>query len=135
MAYGCFSDVLRFLALVLGLLCLVLLLVGFWLGGEQVAVWTLTTSPSTELNVNVWGPVPDLHVVVWWQDLARATNTRLGGVSVRAWIVSVTTGCGGSHAHPDVLNAACGTKKRGSHHRHNAGRPTDFGRNRWHRDV
>ncbi len=33
----------------------------------------------------------DLHFVVWWQDLARETNTRLGGISVRAWIVSVTT--------------------------------------------
>ena len=54
----------RFLVLVLGVLCLVLLLVGFWLGAEQVARWTLTTSPSTELNVNVWGPVPDLCFAV-----------------------------------------------------------------------
>ena len=91
MAYGCCSEVLRFLALVLGVLCLALLLVGFWLGAEQVRGWTIATSPSTELNVNVWGPASDLHVVVWWQDLARETNTRLGGVSVRAWTVSVTT--------------------------------------------
>ncbi len=91
MAYGCLADVLCFLALVLGVLCLVLLLVGVCLGTEQVAVWTLTTSPSTELNVNVWGPRPDVQIVVWWQDLAQETNTRLGGVSVRAWIVSATT--------------------------------------------
>ncbi len=91
MAYSCFSDVLRFLALVLGVLCLALLLVGLWLGAEQVRVWTLTPSPSTELNVNVWGPAPDLYAVIWWQDLAREANTWLGGVSVRAWIVSMTT--------------------------------------------
>ena len=91
MAYGCLSDILRFLVLVLGVLCLALLLVGFWLGAEQVAVWTLTTSPSTELNVNVWGPAPDLHVVVWWQDLARETNTRLGGVNVQARSVASAT--------------------------------------------
>ncbi len=56
---------------------------GLWLATEQVAVWTLTPSPSTELDVNVWGPAPDLYVVVWRQDLARETNTRLGGMSVR----------------------------------------------------
>ena len=90
MAYSCCSDVLR-LALVLGVRCLVLLLVGLSRGAAQVAVWTLTTAPSIELNVKGWGPAPDLYAVIWWQDLAREANTWLGGVSVRAWIVSMTT--------------------------------------------
>ncbi len=53
MAYGCLTDVLRFLLLVLGVLCLALSLTGLWLGPEHSAVWTLTTSPTTKVNVNI----------------------------------------------------------------------------------
>ena len=44
MAYGCCSDVVRILAIILGVRCLAVLLVGRWLGTEPVAVWPLTPS-------------------------------------------------------------------------------------------
>ena len=110
MAYSCFSDVLRFLALVLRTLCLALLLAGCLLGTEQVAVWTLTTSPSTELNVNVWGPAPDLFVVVWWQDLQgdehpARRRQRAGVDRCRRYHRLVPRGVGGGYAGPTAAKA------------------------------
>ncbi len=91
MAHGCLADFLRFVVLVLGMLCLALWLTGLWLGPEHSAVYTLTGSPTNAFEVHVSGPTPELRIAVWRQDLARQTYSRLIDLTLPTWSVGVTT--------------------------------------------
>ena len=89
--YGCLADLLRFVVLLLGVLCLLLWLSGLWLGPEHRAVVTLATDATTEFDVIIWGPTPDLQIVVWRQNVVLGTNTELGAVTLPAWGLAVPT--------------------------------------------
>ena len=91
MAFGCLFDLLRLVLGALALLCGVLVLAGLWLGPEHVAVLSTTISPTTELSIHVFGPSPDLRVLLLQEDLARGTLVRVSAITLRAWPIGVST--------------------------------------------
>jgi len=46
---------------------------------------------GTELDVNVWGPSPDLHVVLGHKQPATGANDHLGALSLPARPLAITT--------------------------------------------
>jgi hypothetical protein len=91
MAFGCLFDLLRLVLGALTLLCVALVVAGLWLGPDHVAVLTATISPTTELKIHVFGPSPDLRIVLLQQDLARGMLVRISTMTLRAWPVGVST--------------------------------------------
>ena len=91
MAFGCLFDLLRLVLGALTLLCVALVVTGLWLGPEHVAVLTTTISPTTELNMHIFGPSPDLRIVLLQEDLARGMLVRIIAMSLPAWPIGVST--------------------------------------------
>ena len=91
MLRGCLVDLLRFALGALALLCVALLVATWWLGPEHTAVWVVALDAGTELDVNVWGPSPDLRVVLWRQQPATGANYRLGALRLRAQPLALAT--------------------------------------------
>jgi hypothetical protein len=91
MAFGCLFDLLRLVLGALTLLCVALVLAGLWLGPDHVAVLTTTISPTTDLNIHVFGPSPDIRILLLQEDLARGTLVRAIAVSLPAWPIGVIT--------------------------------------------
>jgi hypothetical protein len=88
---GCLFDLLRFLLVVLGMLCAALWLVGFWLGPEHTSTFAIPMSPSTAFNITLRGPSPDLHVVIWEQNEVLHTSKWLGGITLPVLPIALST--------------------------------------------
>lgn len=76
MLRNCLIDLLRFTRGVMVLLCVARLVATWWLGPDHTAVWVSALDAGIELDVNGWGPSPDLRVVPWHQQPATGANDR-----------------------------------------------------------
>lgn len=79
----------QLLVFVLGLLILFDLLVQFFMAWKRddVLLIIFPMSATTELDLNIWFPRPNLDFTVWLQDVATGANIRLMKVTVSSWII------------------------------------------------
>jgi hypothetical protein len=91
MARGCLFDLLRFLLAVLGALCVALWLGALWLGPEHAAVFTASTSPTTEAYLRIHGPSPDVALAVWERHLVLHTDRPIVRFNLLARPIALAT--------------------------------------------
>ncbi len=91
MVRGCLFDLLRFLLAVLGALCVALWLGALWLGPEHAAVFTASTSPTTEAYLRIHGPSPDVALAVWERHLVLHTDRPIVRFNLLARPIALAT--------------------------------------------
>ncbi len=90
-AFGCLFDIVRFVLLGLGFLCATLSLATWWLGSEHSAAWTVVLSQADVLAVTLFGPSPDLHLIVRRQMANGSASRLLLDVTVESSVLALST--------------------------------------------